>query len=177
MHSRGVCLIDMSTKAPFRTMDNLAPSLQCRRPVCRLEPCGRWRRAAPVGIAPQWTVSTEQWIMTPSSPRRSRCRCLGRPGKRGFCAPLCQPPSKQRSEASGVSTLQPERRLRGYRDAANKRIFKNHRRGDLKDIAHSSQKGCLNAKYLFSFTNEPESPNRSIPAHSPPNPTTIDVIP
>lgn len=134
MHSRGVCLIDMSTKAPFRTMDNLAPSLQCRRPVCRLEPCGRWRRAAPVGIAPQWTVSTEQWIMTPSSPRRSRCRCLGRPGKRGFCAPLSQP--------SGVSTLQPERRLRGYRDAANKRIFKNHRRGDLKDMPTAPKKAA-----------------------------------
>lgn len=100
VHSRGLCLIDMSTKAPFRTMDNLAPSLQCRRPVCRPEPCGRWRRAAPVGIAPQWTASTEQWIMTPSSPRRSRCRCLGRPGKRGFCAPLSPQQATKRSQWS-----------------------------------------------------------------------------
>lgn len=103
--------------------------------------------AAPVGIAPQWTVSTGQWIMTPSSPRRSRCRCLGRPGKRGYCAPLSQPPSKQRSEASGVNTLQLGRRLRGYRDATNQADLQ---KSSEEDVANNSQKGCsLNAEILF----------------------------
>lgn len=118
--------------------------------------------------------------MTPSSPRRSRCRCLGRPGKRGFCAPLSQPPSKQRSEAGGVSTLQLGRRLRGYRDAAKQadltKMSARRHGGHRPELPKRWYlEGMLNSTF-FSRSN---SGVPAAPYHLtfPPKPTSIDVIP
>lgn len=108
---------------------------------------------------------------------------LPMPGTSGEAGPLCaiEPaPSKQRSETSGVSTLQLGRRLRGYRDAAKQadltKMSERRHGGHRPELPKRWYlEGMLNSTF-FSRSNSgvPAAPYQLTFPHTP---TSIDVIP